>query len=203
MLAHGVELEGVQELLRTVALRAFEEALGDVLLHDFAAIEEQHAVGHGAGELHFVGDDDHRFALFRQAQDNVEHFAHHLGVERGGYLVEQQHLGLHGQRTGNGHALLLAAGELARVALLFLGQANALQQGACRFLCFGLRHLLHLDGCKGDVVDDRHVGEQIVALEHHAHLLAKLGEFLFGAVDVCSANLDAAALDGLKCVDAA
>ena len=40
-----------------------------------------------------------------------------LGVERRQRLVEQEHLGLHGERPGEGDALLLAARQLVRVAV--------------------------------------------------------------------------------------
>ena len=36
-----------------------------------------------------------------------------LGVERAERLVEQQHVGLGGERPGDGHALAHAAGQLA------------------------------------------------------------------------------------------
>jgi len=40
-----------------------------------------------------------------------QYLAHGFGIERGGGFVEQHHLGLHRQRTRDGDALLLAAGE--------------------------------------------------------------------------------------------
>ena len=49
----------------------------------------------------------------------------HLGVERAERLVEQQHLGLDGQRAGQRDALALAAGELGREAV---GQPVELHQ---------------------------------------------------------------------------
>ena len=50
----------------------------------------------------------------------------HARVERAEGLVQQEHLGLHGQRLGERHALALAARELARVAA---GEALELHQG--------------------------------------------------------------------------
>ena len=44
------------------------------------------------------------------------HFLAQIGVEIGQGLVEQQRLGLHDQRARQGHALLLAAGQFARIA---------------------------------------------------------------------------------------
>ena len=47
------------------------------------------------------------------------------------------------------------------------------------------------------------MGEQIVALEHHADFLAKFGGVLLGAGYLLAVNLDGAALDGFKGIDAA
>lgn len=47
------------------------------------------------------------------------------------------------------------------------------------------------------------MGEQIVALEHHANFLAKLGEILFGAGYLLAVNFDGASLNRLKGIDAA
>ena len=48
---------------------------------------------------------------------DVEHLVDHLGVERRGGLVEQHDLGLHGERAGDGHPLLLAAREVGRIVV--------------------------------------------------------------------------------------
>jgi hypothetical protein len=58
---------------------------------------------------------DHRHAVLCQPPHGVQHLADHLRVERRGWLVEQHQLRLHGQRPGDGNALLLAAGELAGI----------------------------------------------------------------------------------------
>ena len=51
-----------------------------------------------------------------------------LGVERGGRLVEEHDLGLHGQGARDGDPLLLAAGELDRVLVPLFGDADLLQK---------------------------------------------------------------------------
>ena len=56
------------------------------------------------------------------------HLGRHPRVERAGRLVEQNRLGLHRQRPGDGHALLLAAGKLLGPGRQFFGEADALQQ---------------------------------------------------------------------------
>ena len=49
-------------------------------------------------------------------------------VQRAERLVEQQHLGIDGQRAGQRHALTLTAGELTRVAGLETAEPHHLQQ---------------------------------------------------------------------------
>ena len=51
-----------------------------------------------------------------------------VGIQRRERLVEQDQLRLDGQRPGQGDPLLLAAGQLVRVALAQPGQADGLQQ---------------------------------------------------------------------------
>ena len=65
-----------------------------------------------------VGDVDGRVAVFVVQAAHLEaHLLAQVGVEVGQRLVEQQRLGLDDQRAGQRHALLLAAGQLARIAL--------------------------------------------------------------------------------------
>ena len=50
------------------------------------------------------------------------------GSSADGRLVEQHELGLHGKRSGDRHALLLAAGELARIGVGTVGEADLFEQ---------------------------------------------------------------------------
>ena len=56
-----------------------------------------------------------------------------LHVDAGEGLVEQDHLAVLGQRAGEEHALLLAAGEFADLALAEIAHADAGKRG-CRRL---------------------------------------------------------------------
>ena len=57
---------------------------------------------------------DHGRALLGEAADDAQHLARQLRVERAGGLVEAEDVRVHGQRAGDGHALLLPARELVR-----------------------------------------------------------------------------------------
>ena len=100
------------------------------VLDDPPLVHEDDAVGDLAREAHLVRDDDHRHAVLRQPDHDVEHLVDHLGVERRGRLVEQHGDRIHGQRPGDGDALLLAAGEIARMLLGVIDEADAVEQFA-------------------------------------------------------------------------
>ena len=88
-------------------------------------------------------------------------------VERPEGLVEQQHLGLDGERPGERHALALPARELRRVAM-----GEALEVDEAHQLLHALLDLLlgplSDREAEGDVVAHRHVLEGGVVLEHEA-----------------------------------
>ena len=107
----------------------------------------------------------------RKRPHDVQHLAHHLRVQRGGGLVEQQHLRVHGQRPGNGHPLLLAAGDLPGLGVDVGRHAHLFQivSCACARASSRLRFsTLHL--ADHAVFQHRHIVEQIEGLEHHAHM---------------------------------
>ncbi len=69
-------------------------------------------------------------------------------------------------RSGQGHALALAAGELAGLAVEELSDAEQSRGPLDLLAVLALRHFLGLEG-KGDVLVDRQVGIEGVALEDH------------------------------------
>jgi hypothetical protein len=87
-----------------------EEFLRHVRLDDLPAIHEHDAVGHLAGEAHFVAHHQHGHAVLGETDHGVEHLLDHFRVERGGRLVEQHDFRVHAESARDGHALLLAAG---------------------------------------------------------------------------------------------
>ena len=122
--ARGKGCQWVRILLRKSWARALcgcgEERLRAALLDDLPVGHEDDAVGGLAGEAHLVGDDDHGHPALGQADHHVEDLVDHLRVEGRGRLVEEDDLGVHGQRPGDGDPLLLPAREL-RGVLVGLG----------------------------------------------------------------------------------
>ena len=137
-----------------------------------AAAHHAHPVGHGQGLLLIVGDEQGGGVQpLLQRADLLAQLQPDLGVQRGQWLVQQQHARLDGQRAGQRDPLLLAARQLVRVLLGLVGQPDHVQQ--LGRLAAPLRAgLLPHPQPEGHVVHRRHVREQAVALEHHAHVPA-------------------------------
>ena len=178
-----------------------EELLRGLIFLDPALIDEDDAVGYLAGKAHLVGDHQHGDAGVGQLLHQLQHLADHLRVKGGGGFVEQDDIRVHGQSTGNGNALLLAAGKALGEDIGLIGQAHAGQQlvgtGG------GLLLVLELEQFRGqaEVLLDGQVGEEVEVLEHHAHLLAH--GVNVGFVHFHALKFDAAAGGDLQPVQAA
>ena len=192
-----------EEELGALVLGVGEEVFGGAHFHDLAAVHEDDAVGDLTGEAHLVGDDEHGHAAYGQLLHHVEHLFDHLGVEGGGGLVEEHDFGLHGERAGDGDALLLAAGELAGVLVGLFGDADAVEQAHGRLLRLLLLHLAHVDRREGDVLDHGQMGEEVELLEDHAGFGADLLDVAHVAGQWDAVDDDFAGLVLFKTVDAA
>ena len=181
-------------------LRIREQFLRRLVLLDLAVVDEDDAVGHLTGEAHFVGDHQHGDAGVGQLLHQFQNLAHHFGVEGAGGLVEQDHVRIHGKGTGNGNALLLAAGQALGVDVGLVGQAHTGQQlvGALGngFLVLQLEQT----GGQFQVLLHGQVGEEVEVLEHHAHLLANTVDV--GFVHLGALKFDAAGGGNLQPVQA-
>ena len=180
-----------------------EELVGRVLFENLAVRHEDDAVGGLAREAHLVGHADHRHAFMREFDHHVEHFVDHFRVECGSGLVEQHDLGAHGERAGDGHTLLLAAGELGG-HLAGLGvDAHAGEQVHGQLLGFLLVHVTHLDEGQRHVFKNGFVGEQVERLEHHANFGPEVRELLAFLWQGLAVDADVAGIDGLEAIDGA
>ena len=125
-------------------------------------------------KLVFMGDDDDGDVDLVDGLKQLHDVHRHFGVDVAGGLVRDDELGAVGQRAGNGHTLLLAAGELIRQAVHFVLQTD---KGECkRYAVLDLfgRDVRHAHG-EGDILIDGHGGDQAEILEHNAHLAAQVG----------------------------
>ena len=131
-------------------------------------MHEHHAAAHVARERHLMRHDEHRHALAGQILHDGKHFADHFGVERARRLVEQEDLGIHGQCAGDGHALLLAAGDLARLGVDIGRHTDLFEVMHGLFARLSLFAAKHLDLADHAVIEHSHIVEQIERLEDHA-----------------------------------
>ena len=108
---------------------------------------------------------------------------------------------MHTQRPHNGHPLFLSAAQFPWVAVPFFPQAYPAQQ------CFGLRLGVLLFGVQcltwrqQNIFHHRHMGEQLVALEHHPDAPPQGGQPRRAAVYHLAAQENLSPLDRLQGVD--
>ena len=127
-----------------------------------------------------MGDEDHGVALFVQLLKHPQHLPAGMGVQRARRLVGQDDRRVAGQGAGDGHTLLLAAGELVGLVPELAAQAHPLQRcdGAVARRCAAA----HAGVDEGDfhVFQQGQLGQQIVLLEDEAQLLVPDGRQLHG-----------------------
>src|SRR5215831_2355811 len=151
--------------------RLVDVARGAHLLEP-AAAHHCDAVRHGQRFALIVGDVDRGdpdFAL--QLLELELHAVTELLVEGAQRLVEEEHGGARDEGAGQGHPLLLAAGELAGIAGAVGGKLHEGEGLADPPLDLGARRASHAKS-KSHVLEDGAVGEESVVLEDHAHVAA-------------------------------
>ena len=121
-----------EQRLRVGVARPREEVLATRHLDQFAGIHDADAMRHPGDDAEVVGDQQHgHAALALELREQVENLRLDGDVKGGGRLVGNQQVGLAGQRDGDHHALLHAAGKLERILAqppLGVGDANLAQQ---------------------------------------------------------------------------
>ena len=157
------------EVADELGLRIVVDLVGGADLLDVALVEHGDAVGQGQGLLLVVGDVDGGDAeVLLHLLELVPKLDTELGVQVTEGLVHADDGGVGDQGTGDGYALLLAAGELGHGLLeLLVGEVYLPGDLPDPLIDLRLLHLLDLEA-EGDIVIDRHGGEQSVALEHDA-----------------------------------
>ena len=149
---------------------------GGTLLDDASEVHHRDAVADVAHEREVVRDEEVGEAeLLLQVAEQVDDVGLDRHVEAAHRLVEHEQLGGERQRPGDGDALQLAAGELARVAVAVLGvEAHGAQQVARLLLPLLLREVEVVAHRLGQAVGDRRqrVERRERVLEHELHAAA-------------------------------
>ena len=159
------EVGDAEEVGDELGPRALVELGGRAGLLDPARVHHGDGVGHGHGLLLVVRDVHERDAdvLLDALELDLELLAQPQ-VERAERLVEQQRPRAVDERAGERDALLLAAGELSRLALAEAAELDELERLADALGDLGLGDLLALEP-EGDVALDAQVREERVRLE--------------------------------------
>ena len=148
-----------------------------------------------------MGNANHRHTAPSQFLHQFQYLAHHLGVQGRGRFIEEQHVGVHGQRPHNGNTLFLAAGEHVGIGVGLIGQTDTLQQLHGFGVGFLLLHQPQANGSQCNILLHRQMGEKVEVLEHHAHLLAHTVDVFI--VDFLAVEDDLTAVGFLQAVEAA
>src|SRR5271167_1160965 len=85
-------------------------------------------IGYLTGKTHLMRHHHHRHTFLGKLAHDLEHLANQLWIERRSGFVEKHEFGVHSERTSDSNALLLAAGELVRIDMGFLDEANFVKQ---------------------------------------------------------------------------
>src|SRR6266850_689426 len=182
-------------IFRPGLLRIGEDLLGGAMLHQLAHVEERGGVRDARGLLHVVGDDDDG-ELLAKLPDQLLDLGGGDGVEGAGGLVHEQDFRPHGQCARDAEPLLLAAGERERGVVqpvLHLVPEGGLVQARLRQLRMVPADAVQLEA-RHHVVDDRHGGERIGALEHHSDPAPEVDRVHAPRVEVSPVDQDVAAL---------
>src|SRR5882762_7245596 len=146
------------------------------------------------GDDWVVRDHQHGLAVFlHQAMDQLHDFVGAFAVEVAGGLVAEQEGGIGDDGAGDGHALFLSAGELARVVIHALGKADDAERGLHVLAALGLGEFCEKQG-QLDVLKGGEHGDEVVHLKDEADMArAPLRELVAGHVrDFIAGHGDAA-----------
>src|SRR6185312_14909674 len=153
----------------------------------------QHAPRQVDGFVDIVGDHDNGLARrLPQPQQFVLHRLAREGIERAKWLVEQEDLGIIGERTGDRDALLHAARQLARKAMLEALQADGADEAFDDLFALRPWHPAHLEPV-ADVLRHGQPGKQRIFLEHDAAVDARAGHRLAVHLDRAAVGAEKAA----------
>src|SRR6266849_8169671 len=162
-------------ILGTSIARRGENLAGLVEFDQLTQIHEGGLVRDARRLLHVVGDDGDSVVL-RQFLDQFLDLGGGNRIECRAWLVEQDHLGPHGDGAGDAKPLLLAAGQAkpagVQLVLDLVPQRAAAQRPFHTAVHLGLRNLLVEPDAERNVLIDRHRKRRRL-LEYHADTRAQ------------------------------
>ena len=137
-------------------------------LHNLTIVHENHFMPYLTGKPHFMGNHDHRHAVFGQLNHDLQHLVDHFRVESGGRFIKQHRDRVHRQRPADGDSLLLPTRELRREFVRLIHQTHSFEKRPRLLGGLAVSAAQNLQLRELDVVDDRDVGKEFEVLKHHA-----------------------------------
>ena len=181
-----------------------EDLIHRAFFRDTASVQDGDTVADLADHGHLMGDEDHCDAktavdVFEEIQDGLR--GH--GIQRAGSLIAEQHLGLACQSPGDGDSLTLAAGQLCRIGLRPVLQADDLKQFHHPLVRLPAGQSRNFKGV-AHIFSDGALHQEVELLKDHAHLPAELEQIRPAhPEDILPAVKHFAARGHIKPVDAA
>ena len=145
------------------------QCAGDVFIDDLAVGDHDRAVGAGSTSF-IVGHHDDRLAFGHQPCEEFENALGRARVEIACGLVGDDQSGIVGQRSGNGDALLLAAGNGRRQLVRLSRHFYHFQQRHGPFAPAGGRNQAVDIHRQHDVLEKRQGRQQLEKLKDDAHV---------------------------------
>jgi len=178
-----------------------DRGAGAALVRDHQAVDDLQNMIAAPGKPHVMGYQQKRGAMLpRKIEQQVHDLPAGGAVEVAGRFVGKQQLGLRREGARNGHALLLAAGQLRGIMQGAGGKPDLAQR------LLGAREGVGTAGKlqrQGDVLQRRHGGDEMETLEDDADALApQAGQtILVEAGEIGAGNVDLAGGGALEPAD--
>ena len=139
-------------------------------LLDIALVHDDDRVGHAQGLFLVVGDEDEGNAQFLFDLDEFQlHTAPQFAVQGAQRFVQEQDPRLIDDGPGDGHALLLAAGQVDDVGMFIAVEVDQFQ-GIADLVADIIAGLAVDFRTEGDIFGDVHMGKKRIILEHRIDL---------------------------------
>jgi len=145
---------------------------GHLLVDHPAVIEADHAAAALIDQVAVVRGDEHRRAAQVRAVEDLHDLARQVGIEVAGRLVGHDDHRVVDQRAGDGHALLLAAGQLRRIRGHLVAEVHRAQHVVGLFLVLARRQPEHGQD-EREVLEDGHPLDELEVLKDHPQLAAE------------------------------
>ena len=112
-----------------IEILAGEDLPRRVVVDDMTLVHEEHAVTVAGELLDLLLDHDDRDAHLRELVHGMKDLLGALRIELGGRLIEDEDVRLHRKHRADGHALKLTAGQVERIPVAVLPDAEAAEYG--------------------------------------------------------------------------